>query len=87
MIPAKALEEPFSIVAKALGCSRASLSLDSAMYRDHGWDSFGHVSIVTALEEAYNIRINDDEIEKYTTMRAIQQLYEHLLRGGSQRDD
>lgn len=87
IIPDKALEDPFSIVAKALGCSQASLSLDSAMYRDHGWDSFGHVNIVTALEESYDIRMKDVEVETYTTMRAIQQLYERLLRRGDQCDD
>ncbi|MCI0393099.1 MAG: acyl carrier protein [Acidobacteria bacterium] len=78
----KELLDPFKIVAKALGCSSESLSTDSAMYRDHGWDSFGQVNVITALEDAYGIRIDDEAIEKYVTMRAIQQLYEQILRGG-----
>jgi acyl carrier protein len=82
---ARELPDPFDIVAKALGCSRASLSIDSAMYRDHGWDSFGHISIILALEEAYGIRI-DDDIEKYVTMRAIRQLYENAVREDVRRD-
>lgn len=83
----KELPDPFDIVAKALGCSRVSLSTDSAMYRDHGWDSLGHVSLLTTLEEAYGICIDDETIEKYATMRAIQQLYEQILRGGTRSGD
>lgn len=54
------------------------------MYRDHGWDSFGHVRVIVALEAAYGIRIDDDAIGKYTTMRAIHQHYEEV-KGGDQR--
>lgn len=86
MKPAKELPDPFSIVAEVLGCPRESLSIDSARYRDHGWDSLGHVTIVIALEDAYGIGIDDETIEKYATMKAIHQLYEQLLRGGDRSD-
>ena len=86
MIPGNEPPNPFGIVAEVLRCSPASLSMDSAMYRDHGWDSFGHVRIIQALEKVYNIRIDNDTIEKYITMRAIQELYEQVLRGGDRRD-
>jgi acyl carrier protein len=72
------LPQPFDLVAKALGCSPTSLSIDSAIYRDHGWDSFGHLSVILALEEAYGIRIDDNGVQKYTSMRAIQELYKEL---------
>lgn len=81
MRPDKELTDPFEIVAGALGCSRASLSIDSARYRDHGWDSFGHLKVILALEEAYGIRIDNDEIERYATMREIHQLYNQILQG------
>ena len=67
---------PFNVVAQALGCSPDSLSIESAMYRDHGWDSFGQVSVIVALEEAYGIRIRNDEIMNLTTMKAIIELSE-----------
>lgn len=67
---------PFSVVAQALGCSPDSLSLESAMYRDHGWDSFGHVGVIVALEKAYGIQIQNDEIMNLTTMKAIVKLSE-----------
>jgi acyl carrier protein len=78
------LVDLFKLVAQALGCSRDSLSMDSAMYRDHGWDSFGHVSIVAALEEAYGIRISNDEVMLLTTMRDIVEFTKNL-RGVDQR--
>ncbi len=80
------LPNPFNVVAKALGCSSSSLSMDSAIYKDHGWDSFGHVSVIMELENAYGISIDDEVIEKYVTMRAIQQLYEQILQGGDLSD-
>ena len=75
MNPKTGLPEPFSIVAKALGCSPTSLSMDSAMYRDHGWDSFGQLSVILALEKAYGIQIDDVEVQRYTNMRAIHELH------------
>ena len=76
---------PFVVVAQALRCSRDSLSIESAMYRDHGWDSFGHVSVIVALEEAYGISIPNDEVMSLTTMKAIVKLSERS-RESDQRE-
>jgi acyl carrier protein len=81
MIHTKEPADPFEIVASALGCPRTSLSMDSAIYRDHGWDSFGHLKVILALEEAYGICIDNDEIERYSTMREVHQLYEQFRLG------
>ena len=75
--------DPFAIVAQAIGCDKESLSNESRMYRDHGWDSFGHVSVVLALEKAYGISISDNEIEEYQTMVAILALHNRFERGAS----
>ena len=82
MIPSNDVLDPFDVVADALGCPRESLSNESAMYRDHGWDSFGHVSIITAIEEACGINVGNDEVMKYTTMDAIIELFQHLREMG-----
>ena len=82
MTSSRDLPDPFVVVAEALGCSRDSLCLESAMYRDHGWDSFGHVSVITAIEEACAISIANDEVLKYTTMKAILELFEHCREVG-----
>ena len=70
--------DPFGVVSQALRCPRDSLSMESGMYRDHGWDSFGHVNVVVALEEAYGISISNDEIMNLTTMTAIVEFTESL---------
>ena len=75
---------PFSVVAAALNCTRDSLSIESAMYRDHGWDSFGHVSIIVALEEAYGVSIPNNEIMSLATMKAIIEFSERFGQDGSQ---
>ena len=45
------IPDPLDVVADALGCNRGELSADSAMYRDHDWDSFGQVKVVLAIEK------------------------------------
>ena len=82
MIDVSKLPDPFDVVADALGCSKDSLSNESAMYKDHGWDSFGHISIITAIEEACHIHVENDEVMKYTTMEAIIEVFEHLRETG-----
>lgn len=83
MTPSDVPIDPFSVVAQALGCPRDSLSMESAMYRDHGWDSFGHVSVIVALEEAYGISISNDEMMILTTMKAIVEFTERTREVGS----
>jgi acyl carrier protein len=48
------------------------------MYRDHGWDSFGHVSVIAALEEAYGISISNDEVTFLRTLKAIVEFTKNL---------
>ena len=70
MLPTKS-PDVYTVVAGALGCSPDSLTIESRMYQDHGWDSFGHVSVMTAIEEEYGIAIEDHLLTKLTTMKAI----------------
>lgn len=78
--------DPFIVVAQALRCSRGSLSIESAMYKDHGWDSFGHISVIVALEKAYGISISNDEVMILTTMKAIAE-FARRSREVGQRDE
>jgi acyl carrier protein len=63
--------DPFSIVARALQLPREALSLESRMYRDHGWDSFGHIGVIVGLEDALGIKISDEQTMQLTSMRSI----------------
>jgi len=78
--------DPFVVVAQALRCPRGSLSVESAMYKDHGWDSFGHVSVIVALEKAYGVCISNDEVMILTTMKAIIE-FSQRSRDAGQRDE
>lgn len=71
MIPPNKHSDPFEVVATALGCNSRSLSLEAGMYRTHGWDSLGHISVIVALQDAYNLRISDEELMSLVTMKAI----------------
>ena len=53
------------------------------MYRDYGWDSFGHLQLILALEQAYGIEVSESNFKKYTTLQAIEELYDRL-RGGDE---
>ena len=85
MAKAKLHKDPFDVVAKALKCERNSLSLDSAMKRTHGWDSLGHVSVITHIEEAYGVLISDVEMMSLTTMGAIASFHERICQ--AERDN
>ncbi len=72
--------DPFEVVARALGCPREAITIESAMRRTHKWDSLGHVSVVTALEDAYHLSISDDEILSLTTMKSIVEFHKRHTR-------
>ena len=76
--------DPFEIVAGVLGCPKEELSEESKMYGHHGWDSFGHLDIIAAIEEVLGTCIDDDEVSEMTTMRAICEFFErrHRTNGG-----
>ena len=72
--------DPLEVVARALERPQDGLSDESAMYRDHGWDSFGHVSIIVAIEDVLNVNIEDEEVWELTTMKAIREFFDHCSR-------
>ena len=67
--------DPFHVVADALGCPKDALSARSAMYRNHGWDSFGHMRVITAIEKVLGVSIDDGEALMLTTMAAIVEFF------------
>lgn len=72
--------DPFAVVAEALRLPREALSMESRMYRDHGWDSFGHIGVIVALEDALDIKISDDLTMQLTSMRAILEFVQSLRK-------
>lgn len=68
--------DPYAIVAEALDRPRNSLTEDSAIYREHGWDSLGHLNVILAIEGALGVSIGNDEAWRLKDMRAILDFFE-----------
>ncbi|MGM0612689.1 MAG: acyl carrier protein [Bacteroidota bacterium] len=56
------------------------LSADAEIKDEHGpgsldeWDSMGHVNIIVAVEESFQVQISPDEILKLQTVKDIREL-------------
>lgn len=77
----KEVKSPFEVVASVLEAPVESVTIDSGYGIDGSWDSLRQLSIIGALESEYDISIPDSEIEKYSNMKAIVELFESLKFG------
>ena len=69
------------IMVDTLSCDGDRITMDSRLNEDLGIDSLDAVELVMALEEAYNIKIPDDEAEAtpiVTVKDAIDKVAEKL---------
>jgi len=67
------------IVVEQLGVKEDEVSNDSSFVDDLGADSLDTVELVMALEEEFNIEIQDEEAEKITTIQqAITFIYSRV---------
>ncbi len=57
------------IVVEQLGVKEEEVSADSSFVDDLGADSLDTVELVMALEEEFNIEIQDEDAEKITTIK------------------
>lgn len=57
------------IVVEQLGVKEEEVTNDSSFVDDLGADSLDTVELVMALEEEFNIEIQDEEAEKITTIQ------------------
>ena len=51
--------------------SRATLSLESGSEDLEAWDSLGHVTLVDAVEDAFDVSFSAGEIVAFETLRDI----------------
>lgn len=72
------LIDPLSLVSTALNCPLNNIDENSSLGITASWDSFGYLQILLAMEEAYSIEINEDNVEKYKKMSEIIKLYQAL---------
>jgi acyl carrier protein len=72
----KAVEEIF---AEALGLDLAKVTYDLRYATIPEWDSVAHMALIAALEEAYNIMIDTDDV---LDMSSVGKAREILARYG-----
>jgi acyl carrier protein len=80
MTTAKILKSPYDLVGNAIDLDPKNLDENSEMGVTLNWDSLNHMYIIAAIEENYEIEIRNDEIIKYSKMKAIIELY-NILSG------
>jgi len=65
-------EQLRSIIADTLGLELIDITPELRRGSDAAdWDSMGHLRLVTAVEEAYDIRFTMTEIERITTVAEL----------------
>jgi acyl carrier protein len=58
-------------VCEALGRSPGSLTEEDTPWTVEEWDSIGHLSIISVMDEALDVSINDEELREFTSMRQL----------------
>ena len=68
------------IVADVLRCDIHSLADSSGILTQFGWDSLAHIEIITSIEDAFHIKVDDADIGNILTIEAISAYIESKLR-------
>lgn len=83
-MPSDTSNNPFELVARALGCDVGKVTIDWGLNRNEYWDSFGHATVILALEGEYGEGIykfvDGDKLE-LMDMRKIIEIHDTLKRG------
>lgn len=66
----------FNLVAGILGVSSKELSLESGPENLSQWDSLAQITIVSAIEQQYKIKLNMPEILSIRSISDLQELIE-----------
>ncbi|OCL85618.1 acyl carrier protein [Arcobacter porcinus] len=64
-------DEIVKVISDILNISSSSLSDESNYCNTNGWDSMATTNIIIALEEKFDIDIELDDAEKFTSIKNI----------------
>ncbi len=73
-------EQVRDIIADALELPTASVPLNASMETMDGWDSIKQLTIVMAVEDAFDLQLEPEEIAMVTSIAAIVERIEHGAR-------
>jgi acyl carrier protein len=71
-------EEVCQLVSQTFECDVSLLTLESGLGHHYSWDSLGHVTLMVAIEEKYNVIIDETNI---ADLRNIEQILNFLNVG------
>ncbi len=73
------LDQVKELVANQTGVSADELNLDTSLMNDINADSLDAVEIIMAIEDEFEIKIPDEEAEKFLTIRDIVEFLEKTV--------
>ena len=62
------------VVSSVFGVERESVDESSSPESVEGWDSMGHVNLVTAPEQNFNVSIDIDDLMEMGNVRKIREI-------------
>jgi len=62
------------VVSSVFGVNRESLNEGSSPESVEGWDSMGHMNLVAALEQRFNVSIDIDDVMQMANVGEIRQI-------------
>lgn len=64
-------EHLLTIASKVFNVPKDSLTLHSGISEIFSWDSLGHMSLIQAVEHAFNLRFTGRDVMQFTTLRDV----------------
>ena len=60
------------MIADVLGVDPEQITMEAAAGQVEGWDSFGHLQVVLALEAEFGVQFDPQKIPELTTVAKLQ---------------
>ncbi len=73
-------EEFLNEVSDQLGCERNTLKLSDTPSTVDDWDSIGHLSILSMIEDKLSIPVDSKEMQNF---KSLQELFDRLVALGA----